>query len=114
MYIKGELSQHTPPEIIISERFSSKSETAILIAASDPAQAASTTQFVPPKLKRFAIRPAITFPNKPGNEFSSQGIYAFLNLSIIMSRSACSTPDALRTLSIIGPCKRAINCPPCF
>ena len=74
MYINGELSQHTPPEIMTSERYSSKSETANLIAAKEPAQAASTTQLVPPKSKRLAIRPEITLPNMPGNEFSSQPI----------------------------------------
>ena len=74
MYMNGELSQQIPPDNIISERYSNKSETAILIADKEPAQAASTTQLVPPKLKRFAIRPAITLPNIPGNEFSSQGI----------------------------------------
>ena len=74
IYINGELSQQTPPEIITSERYSSKSETANLIAASDPAQAASTTQLVPPKSKRLAIRPAMTLPNMPGKEFSSQPI----------------------------------------
>ena len=71
IYMNGELSQHTPPEIITSERYSSKSEIAILIAAREPAHAASTTQLVPPKSKRLAIRPAITLPNIPGNEFSS-------------------------------------------
>ena len=74
MYMKGELSQQIPPDNIISERYSNKSDTAILIAAKEPAQAASTTQLVPPRLKRLAIRPAITLPNIPGNEFSSQGI----------------------------------------
>ena len=74
IYMKGELSQQTPPEIMTSERCSSKSDTASLIAAREPAQAASTTQLVPPKSKRLAIRPEITLPNMPGNEFSSQGI----------------------------------------
>ena len=74
MYIKGELSQQTPPEIITSDLCSSRSETANLIAAKEPAQAASTTQLVPPRSKRLAIRPEITLPNIPGNEFSSQPI----------------------------------------
>ena len=74
MYINGELSQQMPPDNMISERYSSRSDTAILMAAKEPAQAASTTQFVPPKLNRLAIRPAITLPNMPGNEFSSHGI----------------------------------------
>src|SRR5690554_326195 len=72
IYIKGELSQQIPPEIITSLRYSSKSLTAMRIAAKEPAQAASTTQLVPPKSKRLAIRPATTLPNMPGKEFSSQ------------------------------------------
>ncbi len=74
IYINGELSQQTPPEIITSDRYSSRSEMANLIAANELAQAASTTQLVPPKSKRLAIRPAITLPKRPGNEFSCQGI----------------------------------------
>ena len=74
IYINGELSQHTPPEIITSDLCSNKSEIANLTAAKEPAHAASTTQLVPPKSKRFAIRPEITLPNMPGNEFSSQPI----------------------------------------
>ena len=34
------------------------------------AHAASTTQFVPPKSSRFAMRPATTLPSNPGKEFS--------------------------------------------
>ena len=74
IYIKGELSQQTPPEIITSERYSNKSDTASLMADNELAQAASTTQLVPPKSKRLAIRPAITLPNIPGKEFSSQSM----------------------------------------
>ena len=72
IYIIGELSASTPPAIIMSERYSSKSLMAIFIALKELAQAASTVQFVPPRFKRLAIRPAMTFPSKPGNEFSSQ------------------------------------------
>ena len=103
MYIKGELSQQTPPEIITSDLCSSRSEMANLIAASELAQAASTTQLVPPKSNRLAIRPAITLPNIPGNEFSSQSIYAFLNFSMIIARSSLSTPEAFSTFSRTGP-----------
>ena len=72
MYIKGELSASTPPAIIMSERNSSKSLIAIFIALKELAQAASTVQFVPPRFKRLAIRPAMTLPSRPGKEFSSQ------------------------------------------
>ena len=75
MYIDGELSVHTPPVIIMSLRPSTNSVIAMRIAAKEPAHAASTTQFMPPKSKRLAIRPAITLPSEPGNEFSSQWIY---------------------------------------
>ena len=41
-------------------------------ALSELAQAASTTQLVPPRSKRLAMRPATTLPSKPGKEFSCQ------------------------------------------
>ena len=41
-------------------------------ADSELAQAASTTQLVPPRSSRLAIRPATTLPSRPGNEFSCQ------------------------------------------
>jgi len=72
--INGELSVSTPPVIIALALYSSKSLIAIFIAASEPAQAASTTQLVPPRSKRLATRPAITLPSIPGNEFSTHGI----------------------------------------
>ena len=46
---------------------------AIFKAENDEAHAASVTQFVPPRLRRLAMRPATTFPNSPGNELSCQG-----------------------------------------
>ena len=70
IYIKGELSVSTPPVNIISARPSTNSLNAILIALKEAAQAASTTELIPPKSKRFVILPEITFPNKPGKEFS--------------------------------------------
>ena len=42
-------------------------------APSELAQAASTTQLVPPRSKRLAMRPAATLPSRPGKEFSCQG-----------------------------------------
>ncbi len=74
MYIKGELSVSTPPVSIMSARPSTNSLNAILIALNEAAQAASTTELIPPKSKRLVIRPDITFPNIPGNEFSFQPI----------------------------------------
>ena len=72
--MKGELSVSTPPVIMVFALYSSKSLMAIFIAAKEPAQAASTTQLVPPRSKRFATRPAMTLPNIPGNEFSTHGM----------------------------------------
>ena len=37
-------------------------------------QAASVTQLVPPRSRRFAMRPATTFPSNPGNVLSRQGV----------------------------------------
>ena len=71
MYMKGELSESTPPVIIMSARCSFRSLIAIFIALSELAQAASTVQLVPPKFIRLAIRPAMTLPRSPGKEFSS-------------------------------------------
>ena len=70
IYIKGELSVSTPPVNIISARPSTNSLNAILIALKEAAQAASTTELIPPRSNRFVILPEITLPNKPGNEFS--------------------------------------------
>ena len=72
IYINGELSVSTPPVSIISQRPSTNSLKAILMALKEAAQAASTTLFIPPKSNRLVIRPDITLPNKPGNEFSFQ------------------------------------------
>ena len=73
MYMKMELSVSTPPASMMSLRYSRSSLTAIFTAVRELAQAASTTQFVPPRFSRFAILPAMTFPSIPGKEFSSQG-----------------------------------------
>ena len=56
-YEKQELSTLTPPVSTASHSPSSSSCIAILIALRLLAQAASTTQFVPPKLNLLAIRP---------------------------------------------------------
>ena len=114
IYIIGELSASTPPAIIISERYSSRSLTAIFIALNELAQAASTVQFVPPKFKRLAIRPAITFPSNPGNEFSSQRTYAFFIFSTIFLVSFSEIPLRINTFSQIGYCKRDVSDPRSF
>ena len=70
--MKGELSVSTPPVNIMSQRPSTSSLNDILIALNEAAQAASTTEFIPPRSNRLVIRPEMTFPNKPGKEFSFQ------------------------------------------
>ena len=65
------LSVSTPPVSIISARYSTSSLMAIFRAPKELAQAASTTQLVPPKLRRLAMRPATTLASIPGKAFSS-------------------------------------------
>ena len=101
-YIKGELSVSIPPAIMISLRYSSRSLMAIFIAVSELAQAASSTQLVPPRFSRFATRPAITLPSIPGNEFSSQPMYAFLIFSTISSESSSEIPELVKTRFHMG------------
>ena len=115
--MKGELSVSTPPVNIISARPSTNSLNAIFIALKEAAQAASTTELIPPKSKRLVIRPDITLPNKPGKEFSFQPTYAFFIFSIMGGISSAAIPLERSAFSQIGYCKRAIKgvmsfCPP--
>ncbi len=114
IYIKGELSVSTPPVSIMSHRPSTNSLNAILIALKEAAHAASTTLLIPPKSNLLVIRPAITFPNKPGKEFSFQPINAFFIFSIIGGISASAIPLACKAFFQIGYCKRPINGPTSF
>ena len=70
--MKMSLKVSSPPVMTMSERPALNSRPARCNAASELAQAASTTQLVPPRSSRLAIRPAATFPSKPGKEFSCQ------------------------------------------
>ena len=63
-----ELSVQVAPVIIVRQSPRTSSSTATFMAVSELAQAASTTQFMPFKLKTLVQRPATTFPRKPGNE----------------------------------------------
>ena len=100
----------------MSARCSTNSLIAILNAPKELAQAASTTQFIPPKSRRFAIRPEITFANIPGKAFSSHCTYPLLSFSIIFWVSSSDKPLFLRTFSQIGDCnlapKGTANCLP--
>src|SRR5262249_36785670 len=80
MDVNDALSQQIPPVRLPSEGGSGSSDIASFTAAIDAAQAASTTQLVPPKSKRLAMRPAMTLLGSPGNAFSSQPTNAFLYL----------------------------------
>ena len=55
-----------PPTIAMSALPVSISRAPIITAASDEPQAASTVKFTPPRSKRLATRPAITFKRIPG------------------------------------------------
>ena len=73
MYMKMSLSVSTPPVITRSAWPRASSFTAIETAEKVLAHAASVTQLVPPRSKRLAMRPATTFPSRPGNVLSCQG-----------------------------------------
>src|SRR5579884_3451948 len=69
---KGLCTVSTPPTITISLERDVSSRTARYTAANEEAQAASTAKFTPPRLKRFATRPAATFNRIPAKESSVQ------------------------------------------
>ena len=100
----------------MSARYSVNSLIAILNAPSELAQAASTTQFIPPKFKRLAIRPEMTLANIPGKAFSSHSTYPLLIFSIIFWLSSSDKPLFLRTFFQSGYCnlapKGTANCLP--
>ena len=73
MYMKISLKQSTPPVTTMVERLVASSMEAICTAPSEEPQAASTTQLVPPRLKRLATRPLTTLPSRPGKELSCHG-----------------------------------------
>ena len=72
MCMKISFKVSIPPAIIMSLRPEINSRTARLSAARELAQAASTTQLVPPRSNRLAMRPATTLPKSPGKELSCQ------------------------------------------
>ena len=74
IYAKIELSVSTPPVSIIFARPEVNSEIAIDNAPKELAQAASTTQFMPPRSKRLAILPDTTLANIPGKALGSHSI----------------------------------------
>ncbi len=72
MCMKMSFNVSTPPVSTMSVRPDCSSAMPRCSAPNELAHAASTTQFVPPRSKRFAMPPATTLPNRPGNEFSCQ------------------------------------------
>merc|ERR1719502_2647783 len=68
MYMPIEQSVQVAPAIIVSQSPWRISSMATLTEMSDEAHAASTTQFMPSRLKTLVTRPAVTLPRKPGNE----------------------------------------------
>ncbi len=73
MCMKMSFSVSAPPVITVSHRPEASSSNARWTAAIELAQAASTTQFVPPRFSRLLMRPATTLPSSPGKELSCQG-----------------------------------------
>ena len=63
-----------PPQITTSDCRVASSLTAIESALKVLAQAASVTQFVPPRFRRLAMRPATTLPSTPGKVASCHGV----------------------------------------
>lgn len=97
--MKMVFSVSTPPVSIMSARPSTSSATESRIAASEAAHAASTVVFMPPRPRRFATRPATTFANRPGKEFSCHGANALTYFSAI-SEASCAVSPQLRTTSL--------------
>ena len=70
------------------------------------AQAASVTQFVPPRSKRFAIRPATTLPSTPGKVLSCQGTYSSAMRWQHSTTLLSGMPASRRAFSQTGRCRR--------
>ncbi len=100
--MKMSFNVSTPPVTVMSDLPVISSRIARFMAPMELAQAASTTQFVPPRSRRLVILPAITFPRSPGNEFSCQGTYAFEILSMTSSARSASIPESRRAFRQIG------------
>ena len=73
IYMKMSLNVSIPPVTTMSALPEESSIPARWSALNELAQAASTTQLVPPRSNCLLIRPATTFPRSPGKEFSCQG-----------------------------------------
>ena len=56
-----------------NSRRDAKANFLAFLKEKEEAQAASVTQFVPPRFRRLAILPATTLPSRPGKELSCQG-----------------------------------------
>jgi len=99
MYMPIEQSVHVAPAIIVRQWPYSSSSMATLTETSDEAHAASTTAFMPSRLKTFVHRPAVTLPRKPGKESSRHSGKCALNLVTACSTSFSGRPILRSTFS---------------
>ena len=102
MCMKISLSVSTPPVMTMSLRSDKSSNIARCIALNELAHAASTTQFVPPRLRRFDILPATTLPKRPGKEFSCHDTYESDIFCIISSVFSEFIPESSRAFLHCG------------
>ena len=107
IYMKTSLKVSMPPLITMSALPVCNSIVARCMAPKELAHAASTTQLVPPRSREFDIRPATTFPRRPGKEFSCQGTYCSEIRLTILSERASSSPSSLRAFRHLGWPRRA-------
>ena len=107
MNMKMSLKQSEPPVTAMSASPVCSSMAAMCMAESELAHAASTTQLVPPRLKRFATRPATTLPSSPGKELSCHGTKPCFMRSTMASARAGSSPASSRALRQTGWLRRA-------
>ena len=106
MYMKMSFIVSTPPVITRSDCPRYSSFTAIDMAEKVEAHAASVTQLVPPRSRRFAIRPATTLPSTPGKVLSCQGTYSAAMRSQIVVTSSSGIPESRRAFTQTGRCRR--------
>ena len=107
IYMKISLNVSRPPLKATSQRPVLSSRMARFSAPIELAQAASMTQLVPPRSRRLAIRPAATFPRRPGNEFSCQPTYESAIRLTTSSVVVSSIPEAFKARRQIGWPSRA-------
>ena len=111
MYMKMSFIVSAPPVMARSDWPSQSSLTAIESAENDDAHAASVTQFVPPRSRRLAMRPATTLPSTPGKVDSCQGTYWLAMRSQAAWTSSSRSPSSRSALVHTGRCSRLTMVP---